>query len=240
MVELVSIFSEEICVGLAAGAWCDESEIIFAGKEDILKSLVVCYRTRSFLSRVSSVFVEIVKASNWSAHSGALGRTRAHSGAFGRIRERAEDQTCMKTSKHWLVFWGNCFRHQGRKKSSWKDKNIIMPWNWHLLSTQIYHFFFQKPAFASHSATSTGDLGSFFRECQTAPPLSLFEDNEVSSLDNIMVSLTIWLQGVADVHLLKCKRPLRQTNWSNFPFRPVTQVILFPYSKTLSCSNSVF
>lgn len=43
-----------------------------------------------------------------------------------------------------------------------------------------------KPAFASHSATSTGDLGSFFRECQTAPPLSLFQDNEVSSLDNIM------------------------------------------------------
>lgn len=36
MVELVSILSEEICVGLAAGAWCDESEIIFAGKEDIL------------------------------------------------------------------------------------------------------------------------------------------------------------------------------------------------------------
>ena len=64
MVELVSIFSEEICVGLAAGAWCDESEIIFAGKEDILKSLVACYRTRSFLSRVSSVFVGIVKASN--------------------------------------------------------------------------------------------------------------------------------------------------------------------------------
>ena len=132
MVELVSILSEEICVGLAAGAWCDESEIIFAGLEDILKSLVACYRTRSFLSRVSSVFVGIVKASNWSAHSGV----------FGRIRERAEDQTCMKTSKHWLVFWGNCFRHQGRKKSLWKDKNIIMPWNWYLLSTQIYHFFF--------------------------------------------------------------------------------------------------
>lgn len=35
MVELVSIFSEEICVGLAAGAWCDESEIIFAGKEEL-------------------------------------------------------------------------------------------------------------------------------------------------------------------------------------------------------------
>lgn len=65
MVELVSILSEEICVGLAAGAWCDdESEIIFAGLEDILKSLVACYRTRSFLSRVSSVFVGIVKASN--------------------------------------------------------------------------------------------------------------------------------------------------------------------------------
>lgn len=64
MVELVSILSEELCVGLAAGAWCDEFEIIFAGKEDILKSLVACYRTRSFLSRVSSVFVGIVKASN--------------------------------------------------------------------------------------------------------------------------------------------------------------------------------
>ncbi|KAJ7390948.1 autophagy protein 13 [Desmophyllum pertusum] len=43
-----------------------------------------------------------------------------------------------------------------------------------------------KPAFASHSGTSTGDLGSFFRECQTAPPLSLFQDTEVVSLDNIM------------------------------------------------------
>lgn len=59
------------------------------------------------------------------------------------------------------------------------------------LNSNLSFFFFQKPAFASHSATSTGDLGSFFRECQTAPPLSLFEDNEVSSLDNIMVSLTI-------------------------------------------------
>lgn len=35
MVELVSILSEEICVGLAAGAWCDESEIIFAGKANL-------------------------------------------------------------------------------------------------------------------------------------------------------------------------------------------------------------
>lgn len=46
-----------------------------------------------------------------------------------------------------------------------------------------------KPAFASHSGTSTGDLGSFFRECQTAPPLSLFQDTEVLSLDNIMERL---------------------------------------------------
>jgi len=43
-----------------------------------------------------------------------------------------------------------------------------------------------KPAFASHSGTSTGDLGNFFRECQTAPPLSLFQDTEVLSLDNVM------------------------------------------------------
>ena len=62
--DILKSLVEEICVGLAAGAWCDESEIIFAGKEDILKSLVACYRTRSFLSRVSSVFVGIVKASN--------------------------------------------------------------------------------------------------------------------------------------------------------------------------------
>ncbi|XP_020603761.1 autophagy-related protein 13-like [Orbicella faveolata] len=46
-----------------------------------------------------------------------------------------------------------------------------------------------KPAFASHSGTSTGDLGSFFRECQTAPPLSLFQDSEVLSLDNVMERL---------------------------------------------------
>lgn len=46
-----------------------------------------------------------------------------------------------------------------------------------------------KPAFASHSGTSTGDLGSFFRECQTAPPLSLFQDTEVLTLDNVMERL---------------------------------------------------
>lgn len=43
-----------------------------------------------------------------------------------------------------------------------------------------------KPAFACHWTASTGDLGSFFRECQAAPPLSLFEDTEVLSPDNIM------------------------------------------------------
>ena len=47
--------------------------------------------------------------------------------------------------------------------------------------------FYQKPAFASHSGTSAGDLGSFFRECQAAPPLSLFRDNELLTLDNVMV-----------------------------------------------------
>lgn len=46
-----------------------------------------------------------------------------------------------------------------------------------------------KPAFASHSGTSAGDLGSFFRECQAAPPLSLFQDNELLTLDNIMERL---------------------------------------------------
>ncbi|XP_073245941.1 autophagy-related protein 13-like isoform X2 [Porites lutea] len=46
-----------------------------------------------------------------------------------------------------------------------------------------------KPAFASHSGTSAGDLGSFFRECQAAPPLSLFQDNELLTLDNVMERL---------------------------------------------------
>ncbi|XP_068673246.1 autophagy-related protein 13-like isoform X2 [Montipora foliosa] len=46
-----------------------------------------------------------------------------------------------------------------------------------------------KPAFASNSGTSTGDLGSFFRECQTAPPLSLFQDTEIAAVDNIMEHL---------------------------------------------------
>lgn len=46
-----------------------------------------------------------------------------------------------------------------------------------------------KPAFASHSGTSTGDLGSFFRECQSAPPLSLFQDTEPLTLDNVMERL---------------------------------------------------
>ncbi|KAL9955130.1 hypothetical protein ACROYT_G036416 [Oculina patagonica] len=52
-----------------------------------------------------------------------------------------------------------------------------------------------KPAFASHSGTSTGDLGSFFRDCQTAPPLSLFQDTEVLTLDNIMERLDGELYG---------------------------------------------
>lgn len=64
MVELVSIFSEEICVGFVVGVWCDEFEIIFVGKEDILKSLVVCYCIRFFLSWVFLVFVGIVKVLN--------------------------------------------------------------------------------------------------------------------------------------------------------------------------------
>lgn len=46
-----------------------------------------------------------------------------------------------------------------------------------------------KPAFASHSGSSTGDLGSFFRECQTAPPLSLFQDTEIATMDNVMDQL---------------------------------------------------
>ncbi|XP_067043920.1 autophagy-related protein 13-like [Acropora muricata] len=46
-----------------------------------------------------------------------------------------------------------------------------------------------KPAFASHSGSSTGDLGSFFRECQTAPPLSLFQDTEIATVDNVMDQL---------------------------------------------------
>ena len=33
----------------------------------------------------------------------------------------------------------------------------------------------QRPAFASHSGAA-GDLGSFYRECQTAPPLELFSN----------------------------------------------------------------
>lgn len=63
------------------------------------------------------------------------------------------------------------------------------------LESRIICCLSQKPAFASHSGTSTGDLGNFFRECQTAPPLSLFQDTEVLSLDNVMVSwswYTLW------------------------------------------------
>ena len=56
-----------------------------------------------------------------------------------------------------------------------------------MFSCPVPLFFYQKPAFASHSGTSAGDLGSFFRECQAAPPLSLFQDNELLTLDNVMV-----------------------------------------------------
>ncbi|XP_031568119.1 autophagy-related protein 13-like isoform X2 [Actinia tenebrosa] len=43
-----------------------------------------------------------------------------------------------------------------------------------------------RPAFAS---SADGDLGMFYRECQTAPPLTLFQENKDQTLDTIMVDL---------------------------------------------------
>lgn len=45
-----------------------------------------------------------------------------------------------------------------------------------------------KPAFASPSC-GNGELGSFYRECQTAPSLELFSDLPLTSIDNVVEAL---------------------------------------------------
>ena len=48
----------------------------------------------------------------------------------------------------------------------------------------------QKPAFASPSC-GNGELGSFYRECQTAPSLELFNDLPLTSIENVVVGSKI-------------------------------------------------
>lgn len=53
-----------------------------------------------------------------------------------------------------------------------------------------FFFLFQKTPFANTNANT--DLGTFYRECQTAPPLQTF--NEQPTLGETVVDLTKQLQ----------------------------------------------